>query len=110
MDANLLEHCIKFLLIAFSIIFLFGFPVFLALHSEYQKAGMVCLFAIIFLLAMNADKIRGFKFWGLEAELKETISEANATIGQLKMVAATVSEAALTDIMAGSFMGGMQTE
>jgi len=43
----------------------------------------------------------------VKAKMKEKIEEASATIEQLREVATTNSEATLTDLIAGSFMGGM---
>lgn len=46
----------------------------------------------------------------VRAKMRETIREANATIEQLRTVAATTAQVALTDLMAGNFMGGTSLE
>lgn len=98
MDATLWADFVKFLTVAFVIVSVFGIPIFLVFHNEYQKSGLVCLFSIILLLTLNADRIEAFKLWGLEAKLKQTIIEANATIGQLRDVALTMSRQIYNDI------------
>ena len=61
----------------------------------------------IVLSFLNLDKIQKFKGGGFEAEMRQTIDEANATIEQLREVATTSSEAIFTDLMASNFFNGI---
>lgn len=53
------------------------------------------------------DALAEFSLGPLKARMKKAIDEATATIDQLQEIASSTSEAALTDLMAGSFMGSM---
>ncbi len=70
------------------------------------EMGFIIVAGAIALAFLNIDKIQRFKGAGFEAEMKRAVEEANATIEQLREVAATSSEAILTDLMAGNFMSG----
>ena len=63
-------------------------------------AVVACAIALSFL---NLDKIQRFKGAGFEAEMKKAVDEANATVKQLRIVALTSVEAALTTLMSSSF-------
>ena len=62
-------------------IFLFG------LKSLPTEMGLAISACALYLAFVNIDKFRKFKGAGFEAELKQTIDDANATIAQLKAVA-----------------------
>ena len=70
------------------------------------EMGIIVVAGAIALAFFNIDKIQKFKGAGFEAEMKRAVEEANATIELLREVAATSSEAILTDLMAGNFMSG----
>ncbi len=61
----------------------------------FNKTSVAWIFMISSfgaLLLANLDKLKKFKLWGLEAELKDMISEANATIEQLKILAKAIAK------------------
>lgn len=74
------------------------------------EMGIIVAAGAIVLAFLNIDKIQRFKGAGFEAEMKRALEEANATIEQLREVAATSAEAILTDLMAGNFMDGTTLE
>lgn len=74
------------------------------------EMGIIVVAGGIALAFLNIDKIQKFKGAGFEAEMKRAVEEANATIEQLREVAATSSEVILTDLMAGNFMSGTTLE
>ena len=53
------------------------------------------------------DDLTELSLGPVKAKMRETIKEAYATIEELRNVAAISAKAILTDIMAGTFMGGM---
>tara|TARA_R100001163_G_C5052552_1_gene189195 strand:- start:1006 stop:1692 length:687 start_codon:yes stop_codon:yes gene_type:complete len=76
---------------------------FMEKPTEMGIAVVACAIALSFL---NLDKIQRFKGAGFEAEMKKAVDEANATVKQLRIVALTSVEAALTTLMSSSFLGG----
>ena len=74
------------------------------------EMGIIVVAGAIALAFLNIDKIQKFKGAGFEAEMKRAVEEANATIEQLREVAATSSEVILTDLMGGNFMSGTTLE
>ncbi len=76
------------------------------LMGKPTEMGIAVGAGAIALAFINIDKIQRFKGVGFEAEMKRAVEEANATIEQLREVASTVTEAVLTDLMAGNFMDG----
>ena len=74
------------------------------------EMGIIVVAGAIGLSFLNIDKIQRFKGAGFEAEMKRAVEEANATIEELREVAATSAEAILTDLMAGNFMDGTTLE
>ena len=87
-----------------------GLAVMFGVMGKPTEMGIVVLVGAIVLAFLNIDKIQRFKGAGFEAEMKRAVEEANATIEQLREVAATASEAILTDLMAGNFMSGTTLE
>jgi len=83
-----------------------GLAVMFGVMGKPTEMGIIVVAGAITLAFINIDKIQKFKGAGFEAEMKRAVEEANATIEQLREVAATSSEAILTDLMAGNFMSG----
>tara|TARA_R110002072_G_scaffold280360_2_gene442667 strand:- start:53 stop:727 length:675 start_codon:yes stop_codon:yes gene_type:complete len=80
---------------------------FMEKPTEMGISLVACAIALSFL---NLDKIQRFKGAGFEAEMKKAVDEANATVKQLRTVALTSVEAALTTLMSSSFLGGTNLE
>lgn len=87
-----------------------GLAVMFGVMGQPSEMGIIVVAGAIGLAFLNIDKIQRFKGAGFEAEMKRAVEEANATIEQLREVAATSSEAILTDLMAGNFMDGTTLE
>lgn len=83
-----------------------GISVMFGVMGRPTEMGIIVVCGAIGLAFLNIDKIQKFKGAGFEAEMKRAVEEANATIEQLREVAATSSEAILTELMAGNFMDG----
>jgi hypothetical protein len=58
-------------------------------------------------LVAKLDSLAELSMGPLRAKMRETIAEAAATIDQLRDVATSITSAFLTQLIAGSFMGGM---
>lgn len=84
--------------------------VMFGLLGKPAEMGLIIVAGAIVLAFFNIDKIQKFKGAGFEAEMKRAVDEANATIEQLREVAATSAEAILTDLMAGNFFDGTTLE
>ncbi len=85
MDLNRILKIIGYILLICSI-FLFG------LKGMTAEMGIAVAASALFLAFVNLDKFKKFKGAGFEAELKQTIEEANATIENLKEVAKPLIE------------------
>lgn len=70
-------------------------------------ASLALTAAVVFVLICKLDDITEFSLGPLRAKMRETIAEATATLDQLRGLATTTARAILTDLMAGSMMGGM---
>ncbi|MDD4402773.1 MAG: hypothetical protein PHI24_13195 [Desulfitobacteriaceae bacterium] len=87
-----------------------GLAVMFGLKGMATEMGLIVVAGAICLAFLHIDKIQKFKGAGFEAEMKQAVAEANATVQQLREVAATSSEAILTDLMAGNFFDGTTLE
>lgn len=87
-----------------------GLAVMFGIMGKPTEMGIIVIAGAIAVAFLNIDKIQKFKGAGFEAEMKRAVEEANATINQLREVAATSSEVILTDLMAGNFMDGTTLE
>lgn len=67
-------------------------------------AGLACA------LFINIDKFKSFRIGALEAELKDAIKEANATITQLKDMAEPLMDYTLANITRGDRIMGVNAE
>lgn len=87
-----------------------GLAVMFGLKGMATEMGIIVAAGAICLAFLNIDKIERFKGAGFEAEMKKAVAEANATVEQLREVAATSAKAILTDLMAGNFFDGTTLE
>jgi hypothetical protein len=72
-------------------------------------AATLALFAVMaFVFLVRLDDIAELTFGPLKTRMRETVNEANATLSQLREVATVTSRLALTELIAGQFMGGMR--
>ncbi|MFM2478841.1 hypothetical protein [Celerinatantimonas sp. MCCC 1A17872] len=67
------------------------------------EMGIIVVAGAIFLSFLNIDKIQRFKGAGFEAEMRQVVEDANASIHQLRDVATTSTKATLTTLIASSF-------
>ena len=80
-----------------------------AIFGWNGKTGAMALIVVagaVTLFFLNISKFRRFKAGTIEAEMKQAVEDAHATIEQLRNVAATSAKATLNSLMAGSFMSG----
>ena len=84
--------------------------VLFGLLGKATEMGLIVVAGAVGLAFFNLDKIERFKGAGFEAEMKRAVEEANATVEQLRQVAATSAEVMLTDLMASNFMSGVSLE
>ena len=87
----MIQKISRVLYLFFAIFSVFSIPIFFLFYNQYQKAVLWCVLSIVLLLVLNIEKIKSFKLWGLEAELKEKITEANETIEYLREVALAIA-------------------
>lgn len=87
---------------------------FLGVITLWQKgdlaaAGTGLTAGLVFLLASSIERFEVLKGLGVEArtrKLDDAITQANATVEQLRDLAAAVSQVALTELMSSSFFDG----
>lgn len=84
-----------------------GLAVMFGINGKPTEMGIIVVAGAICLSFVNIDKIQKFKGAGFEAEMKQAVDEANATLDQLRVIATTSTETILTDLMAGNFANGM---
>ena len=83
-------------------------PVFIGIYYENESTSWVAALCGAFITFMaKIDDLAELSLGPVKARMKEKIEEANATIEQLRDIAASTTGATLTDMMAGRFMGGM---
>ena|SRR5579862_2684757 len=88
--------------------FLFGLMLFCILLisaitswiGRNDTGWLILIGSSAMILLANLNKLKSIKFYGLAAELKETIQEANLTIDQLKTLAMVLAEPAISLIAA----------
>jgi len=93
-------------------IFILVVPVYVGV---VLKASPAIVWAVVMcgafvIFASKIEIIQELSLGPLRAKMKEQIREADTTIKQLREISAVSSEATLTNLMAGSFMGGMSLE
>lgn len=89
-------------------LFILIVPVYIGIVYHDYKTGLIALVGGAFLIFISRlDVIAELSLGPVKAKMKKKIDEATATIQQLQEIATMTSEATLTDLMAGSFMGSM---
>jgi hypothetical protein len=73
---------------------------------DAATSAIVAASGIAVMVLTKIEDLVEISFGPLSARMRETIREAAATIEQLRSVATAISQASLTDMMAGNFMGG----
>jgi hypothetical protein len=80
------------------------------LAYQEKKIGAIIVFiggALCYAFA-NLEQFKKIKAWKFEAELwKEKKEEVDTTLNHLRQFATTTTQATLSDLMAGAFMGSM---
>lgn len=90
------------------ILFTLFAPVVIGIFFDDQSTSWVAALCGAFVTFMaKIGDLAELSLGPVKAKMKEKLEEASATIDQLREIATTNSEATLTDLMAGSFMGGM---
>jgi hypothetical protein len=88
--------------------FLFVAPTVVGITTRSAAIASVTVACGAFvMLAARLDRMTELSLGPVNAKMKETIAEANATINQLREVTTTMATATLTNMMATNFMGGM---
>ena len=79
----------------------------LGILGKATEMGLIVAAGAISIAFLNIDRIQRFKGAGFEAEMKQAVEQAHATVEQLRTLAAASAESTLTTLMAGNFMGGI---
>lgn len=86
-------------------------PIIIGVYFDDPSTSWVAALCGAFVIFMaKVESLAELSLGPVKAKMKQKLQEASATIEQLRNVAVTSSEATLTDLMAGSFMGGMTLE
>lgn len=80
------------------LLYLVAMPTAGVIKGELEAAGFFAGIGIAALLMLRLPDLVEFKAFGLEAKLRESIREAEATIDQLRELAATLAGPALDDL------------
>jgi hypothetical protein len=78
----------------------------LGVLGKPTEMGLIVVAGAISIAFLNIDRIQRFKGAGFEAEMRQAVEQAHATVEQLRTLAAASAESTLTTLMAGNFMGG----
>lgn len=79
-------------------------------NDEAAATALGLTAGLVLLLASSIERFEVLKGLGMEArirELKQTVSDANATLVQLRELATSLCHASISDLMASNFMGSM---
>lgn len=91
------------------VIFTLIVPILIGLVFKNTSTMWVAAVCGVFITVVaRFEDITEVKLGPLQAKMRETIKEANATIEELRRVASISAKAIFTDLMAGGFMGGMK--
>ena len=92
------------------IIFTVVAPIVIGVGYDDQSTSWIAAICGAFVTFMSRlEFLAELSLGPVKAKLRDKIEEATATIDQLRNVAVVSAEATLTDLMAGGFMGGMNT-
>lgn len=78
----------------------------LGVLGKPTEMGLIVVAGAISIAFLNIDRIQRFKGAGFEAEMRQAVEQAHATVEQLRTLAATSAESTLTILMAGNFFDG----
>ena len=78
----------------------------LGVTGKPTEMGLIVVAGAISIAFLNIDRIQRFKGAGFEAEMRQAVEQAHATVEQLRILAAASAESTLTTLMAGNFMSG----
>ena len=94
-----------------AVLFTLTVPTAISILLDDTTTSWIALVSGAFVVLMSRiDNLAELSLGPLKAKLRARIEEATATIDQLRSVAVTSAEATLTDLISGSFMGGMTAE
>lgn len=91
-------------------IIILALAMWLGLLGKPTEMGLIIIAGSISIAFLNIDRIQRFKGAGFEAEMRQAVEEAHATLDQLRNLAVASTESSLTTLMAGSFMSGISSE
>lgn len=83
---------------------------YLGVMSKSTEMGLIIAACSISIAFLNLDRIQKFKGAGFEAEMRQAVEEAHATVEQLRTLAATSTESTLTTLMSENFFDGTTLE
>lgn len=83
---------------------------YLGVMSKPTEMGLIIAACSISIAFLNLDRIQKFKGAGFEAEMRQAVEEAHATVEQLRTLAATSTESTLTTLMSENFFDGTTLE
>ncbi|EPW7005288.1 hypothetical protein ACWO06_004406 [Vibrio parahaemolyticus] len=90
------------------VLFTLSAPIIIGVYfGDASTSWVAALCGAFITFISKLHEIAELSLGPVKARMKETIEEATATISQLKKIAVANSEATLSDLIAGSFMGGM---
>lgn len=75
-------------------------------NEQPVEMGLIVVTGAVTLFFLNINKFTRFKAGSIEAEMKQVVEDAHATLEQLRNVAATSAKATLNSLMAETFMSG----
>jgi hypothetical protein len=104
------SHQLTSMMTIAGVVLLLALAVLFGLLGKPTEMALIIVASAIALAFINIDRIQKFKGGGFEAEMREVIKEASATIDQLRDVACAGAEPTLTSLMAGNFMSGISLE
>lgn len=78
----------------------------LGVLGKPTEMGLIVVAGAISIAFLNIDRIKRFKGAGFEAEMRQAVEQAHATVEQLRTLAAASAESTLTTLMAGNFASG----
>lgn len=78
----------------------------LGVLGKPTEMGLIIVAGAISIAFLNIDRIQRFKGAGFEAEMRQAVEQAHATVEQLRALAAASAESTLTTLMADNFFDG----
>jgi len=87
-------------------IVMISLAMYLGVMGKPTEMGLIIAACSISIAFLNLDRIQKFKGAGFEAEMRQAVEEAHATVEQLRTLAATSTESTLTTLMSGNFFDG----